>query len=467
MIIGNYIGVSRGMAGYINPTNEIADAHIARVQADGGVIESESVLRQTINALVGYYGVTDLVTFKTKLPATIDPAVFGYKVGTGALSSLGFAANKLYSINENADVTQATAAAQSLLLTHNDIDGNYVYFPRSTSTINQAIRRATGITFTPATDTLVLTAKILLGNQTASSYDFVVFSGTQWALQIKNLSANKTFRFGGSTAVSDATSYTPSATIPHWIRTTVTPTAVSYEWSADGFTWNVLNSGLTPPSFGSASTISIGNSNGRTQNAGNVYYVKVENQTTAVTVECDLNDYDSQVSQTNFVSHGSTWELDYGANTNGLKMSLVERTMIQGDGIDDIMTAPSLLINQPHTAYALIKRHGLGTLSGMSASSSISNDATNSTLNNGTALNIANASKLKQYLIAESNGVNSKIRINNGADTIGNAGANNGTYLSLFGNGAAFGNFDIYSYIISSQADSDAIKTSMNSYFNG
>ena len=464
-IIGNFIGNYSSGGGEAALAQLIYDNHAARVAADGGVIESEAVCRSVIEHLIKTKGITSEDQFKTKFPATVDPATFGYKAGTGSLSTLGLAASKLYSINEDGDVSQDTAASQPLLLRHNDIDGNYAYFPRSDAG-NQSITTS-GITWTPASDTLVITVKVLMTAQTANTWDTIVFSGTQWNFQYQNGVVNKTLRFGGSTATVGSTVYTPSTTAPHWVRCTAVPAGITFEWSPNGVDWTTLDTGVTVPTYGSASNIAIGYSNAREQNACNIYYVKVENETTEALDECDINDWDPAVSETSITTGTTVWNgINYASSNTFLKMCLVDRTVVQGDGIG-MKLSGTLVTAQPHTIYALIRRGGLGTLSGLAASSSISNDGTNTTLNNGTALSIANTSKLKQFITAESNGASSKIRIDDGADTVGDAGAEDGTYLDLLGNGAAYGNYELFAYIISSESDSDTVKEQMNTFFNG
>jgi hypothetical protein len=153
--IGRGIGFGGGVD-YGGIASKIATDHKTRVEADGGVVESEAVLKQVLTHLCSTYEIKNATEFAAKLPVTLDPAVFGYKVGAGALSTLGWGCAKLYSINSAGDRVQGTAGNQPLLLRHNDTDGNFVYFPHiSGSSANPAINSFNnpGIAFTTATDT--------------------------------------------------------------------------------------------------------------------------------------------------------------------------------------------------------------------------------------------------------------------------------------------------------------------------
>jgi hypothetical protein len=85
---------------------------------------------------------------------------------------------------------------------------------------------------------------------------------------------------------------------------------------------------------------------------------------------------------------------------------------------------------------------------------SLSNNATNFILNNGVALNFANTSLLRQLITTRNNGASSGQAINNGTETTGNAGANNGTTLVIVG-----GNFGINTYIQSILNDGSTVRT--------
>ena len=452
------------------PQNLVTE-HITRVVADGGIVESESVLLATMESLRDIYKIKNDADFKTKLPVTVDPSVFGYKVGTGAGSALGWAAAKLYSINATGDRVQATAANQPLLLTYNSTDGAYYFQPRTAGANLSYIIGTDGnvaVGYTNATDTLVIKAKILMTAQVSSGYDRIVYANDLWGLGIKNKGANKLIVFHGlSYRGTDSAEYTPSATVPHWVRMTCAPGGIEYAWSANGTDWTVLNSGVAYPTLGAGTTITICRFNNQKENSGKYYYIDVLNETTGGRKICDMNDWNPTVSETAFASSsgdGGRWSIVYDTLPTTYKGVMVNRSVCQGDGVNDVLTG-NININQPHTIYTLVRRQGIGTLSGMAADSSISNDAINTTLNNGAALNIANASRDRQLLTITSNGANSKIRVDSGADTVGDGGSNNGTYLSLFANGAAYGNFNIAAYMISNGIDTEAQKSAIFSLY--
>ena len=118
---GFYFVAGGGLSASQILAEQIYAEHSSRVLAEGGVIESEAVTTAVIKELIEIYGVSTIEEFKAALPLTIDPTVFGYKIGAGSLSTLGFAANKLYSPDSNYDLIQSVAASQPALLAQNDV----------------------------------------------------------------------------------------------------------------------------------------------------------------------------------------------------------------------------------------------------------------------------------------------------------------------------------------------------------
>jgi hypothetical protein len=77
----------------------MATTHYNRVIADGGVLPSGiSGLGSVLDSVIAAYGVTDSTDFNTKVPVFLDPHYTGYKLGAGSGTTLGQAAQKVYSV---------------------------------------------------------------------------------------------------------------------------------------------------------------------------------------------------------------------------------------------------------------------------------------------------------------------------------------------------------------------------------
>jgi hypothetical protein len=94
-----------------------AQAHYDRVIADGGLIPSGLVgVNNFFTTVKAIYGTSDITT---AISVGLDAQVLGYKLGAGAGTTAGQAAQKLYSCSgSSGDVVQTTAASQPLLLVH-------------------------------------------------------------------------------------------------------------------------------------------------------------------------------------------------------------------------------------------------------------------------------------------------------------------------------------------------------------
>ena len=79
--------------------NSIATTHYNRVIADGGVLPAGIVgLASVLDSVITAYGANDSTDFNTKVPVFLDPHYTGYKLGAGSGTTLGQAAQKVYSV---------------------------------------------------------------------------------------------------------------------------------------------------------------------------------------------------------------------------------------------------------------------------------------------------------------------------------------------------------------------------------
>ncbi len=452
----------------------ITNSHYTRVIADGGVIDNKALLSLTIDQLLKLYPSGNFASLKAKLPVTLCPKIFGYKVGTGSGVTVGgFACEKLYSLDSANDAIQTTAANQPLLLRHTGT--NYLYAARTSS---NGVTGTHALTYNSSTDTLVLTAKIFINNQTTASFDYIISCSSAAILAIANNGTSKILRFRGTANAVNSSAYTPSTTEPHWVRLTSTTTQVIYEWSADGSSWTNIGTQTRPTVGTIGTTCGIGSTGLTNANAMNIYYATIENQTTGATVTFDPAYYNRYYAQTGWKSGNAQWALGVDTvNATGLKSLLVDETTIMGDGVAMKLSIPSVTLSQPATTYTITKRLGTGVIWGKAVGSQLSNDGTNTTLNNGTALNRSDNLRQRQLIITTSNGSSSSIHISHttanlqtpgfasGITASGDAGSNSGTYLDVLANGASYGNHTIATLLISNAADSTALKRAMFKIF--
>lgn len=141
MRLGLGLGISKSvLVSSITLGQTMATDHYNRITADGGLLPAGvSGLASVLDSVIAAYSVTDPADFNTKVPVFLDPHYTGYKLGAGAGTTLGQAATTVYAIDQQADVTQATAASQPLLLAHSGtnywwgsgVASNYVSTPSS------------------------------------------------------------------------------------------------------------------------------------------------------------------------------------------------------------------------------------------------------------------------------------------------------------------------------------------------
>jgi hypothetical protein len=421
--------------------------HAARVTVDGGINPNLTLLINTITTLRSIYGEMTYNEFIAKIPISLNPNIFGYKLGTGSGVTLGQACEKLYSINPLGDISQATVGNQPLLLIHSG--ENYYFCSRVAGNGCSTAGTSQVTTYNSATDTLRFTAKIFMNEQTAAAQDYVCTVGPAGNFRIQNQGANKILGFRGTANATSSSAYTPSATIPHWVRWTVDLTNVIYEWSANGMAWTNIGTVARPAVGAVSTTVQIGSTSALQTNAMNIYWGLFENVTTAKICTFDPNNYNRYFVEDSWVGADATWTISIDAGITGLKGLLIDESVVVGDGIAYKLINSSIVLSQPDTTYITLRRLGTGVVYGRGAASQLSNNATNTTLNNGTALDKANASILRQLLTIINNGASSSIQINNGTPTTGNAGTNNGTYLHLLANDAVYGNYVLTSYMVS------------------
>ena len=157
------IGVGIGLPFYRSFGSGVdaqAQAHFNRVIADGGVVPSGlSGVNAFFSAVKAIYGTTDI---NTAISAAYDAHYLGYKLGAGSGTTLGQAAQKLYSVKstENLVLQSENFASASWLKTNSTITSNVIAAPDGTMTADlfqtsaafgftsQSITRANAGTYT-------------------------------------------------------------------------------------------------------------------------------------------------------------------------------------------------------------------------------------------------------------------------------------------------------------------------------
>ena len=307
--------------------NQDAVTHFNRVIADGGVVpQGLTGVNFVFNQLKAAIGSGYLASSAT----CYDPEYLGYKLGTGSGITLGQATQKLYAIGGSGfDVVQNTVASQPLLLTYSNSQGNYYFMSRTTG---NSITSGTALGFNIANNTLIITSKIFLNSQNASgAYDNLCGQNTLFNLQVSNSGASKLIRFVSGSTATASSSYTPSSTAPHWVRCTVAPSGITYEWSSDNVTYTSIGTSAITTA-GTTGTLTIGGTTGSTANVTSIYTTTLQNVTTSTTLTFEPNNYLANTSQTTWTGGGATWTINTGTATTGFKGVLVNRTLCQNNG---------------------------------------------------------------------------------------------------------------------------------------
>jgi hypothetical protein len=146
-----------------------------------------------------------------------------------------------------------------------------------------------------------------------------------------------------------------------WIKVTYTSSNgnVKFFTSSDGITYNQLGTTKTItigaiPNISLPLTIGAYDTNGLSgANNIKIYRATISN-TIGGTPVVDFNPatYNASTSQTQWTSAtGEVWTISTGTATTGYKGVLVDRTIVQGDGVDDAMASSTLSISGAKTNY--------------------------------------------------------------------------------------------------------------------
>lgn len=464
-----------------------AQAHYNRVIADGGLIPSGLVgVNNFFKTVKAIYGTSDITT---AISVGLDAQVLGYKLGAGAGTTAGQAAQKLYSCSgSSGDVVQTTAASQPLLLVHSG--ANYWWSGGSTTGAvnapNISIPTSSGMSievkvlFTTNDDSVNTSGWICSNDNGAGSRSlFLGFSGTRtlilyWA----NLSR-----------VATATAQIPSA-FNGWVKATLETSGgnmlAKFFTSTDGITYTQLGSTIT--NSGGANTFQttsaplwVTGNTGANNILGKIFRVIYKDANGITRADFNPSQYNPANSQTQWVStSGETWTINVGTASGGYKGAVITRATMQSDGIDDRMTTTASRgnTNTQYTTFSALSADGTGDKIIIDATSANYRNSI-AQLNNDIYLwmnnavsNVSTAKTLRTIgtIITSNNaGVKNSIDLNNGTETT-NAytPTPSGTGISLFsrsdGGAGAFSNSLFTSYVSSKTQDTTTQQSAMFSF---
>ena len=307
--------------GIPSPAQFLTDQHIARVEADGGVVESEVLCKE-------YFVFKVTNSFMVDVIVDTFPHVLGYKEGATNLKC-----SKLYgsAADGSGDIVQTNASYQPLLLRY--AGEKYVYLPTLTggnittngiygfsnylqveakldiTNLNNGIDTYSGIAAQRTNlDTGVFS---LYYDNTGLLYQLYYYNDNLLGLQRR----------------IDVSSVPITGTEKYLRATTqLNPTSIStvFESSMDGVSWTqvgttITNSGIAPISFNNEPTtkLSIGSTNEGLASgiSAKIYYCKIRQSVGVDTVVFDFAGYNPAISEIEWIGRtGQIWSLNLPPN---------------------------------------------------------------------------------------------------------------------------------------------------------
>jgi hypothetical protein len=436
-----------------------AQAHYNRVIADGGLVPSGlDGVNTFFTTVKGIYATSDITT---AISVGLDAQVLGYKLGAGSGTTAGQAAQKLYSCSgASGDVVQTTAASQPLLLVHDGVNNYY-----------QGVGVGFNYCFSP------LGSMDFTGDFTLIC-KFSPLSGIGGEFGAAN---NISFAIGSNGVLSF---YANSTQIVSTVATTFSDKFYRVSRSGNNFTFSTSLDGVTYTQLGAVVVNSVVISNGTALRVGNgsgldvpitgkIYRFLFYKDSTATTIIADFspNNYNAATSQSSFISSGIVWTINTGTVTTGYKGVLVDKTIMQGDGVNDRLLSSTLTSRSTFSRFCATNPLNINIFKGIVGANT--NDrhylyatATDVAIYNGVALNFSGeqANKLALYE-GDYNGVSGSTLLNNTTSSSGNVGSGSSTVVELFALvDGSFGNVVINTLIDMSSIATTQQKTDMYNY---
>jgi hypothetical protein len=462
-MIGIGIGIPfRRMGAGIDPQ---AQAHYDRVIADGGLIPSGlNGVNNFFTTVKGIYGTSDITT---AISVGLDPQVLGYRLGAGAGTTAGQAAQKLYSCSgSSGDVVQTTASSQPLLLVHSG--SNYAWFPKVAGNyINSSTTYATNDI------DIEFSVNMLSGDNSGNQQVIGTDNTAPFAITINRASSLITIEYyvGGFRLASAP--FTWAAT--NIIRVTRNSTTGVITFINNGVTLTTSGSQVAGAFDISITSLCVGGYTAGFPFLGKINYANCYIGG-VLTRAFNPSQYNAATSQTQWTSStGEVWTINTGTASTGYKGVLVDRTIVQGDGIDDRMTTSAFTSLSAYTNYIAYNGYtgsGAGRLL----------DDITSFQNNEIVLGAASIVCFNSQITVPSRIINLKSffvsqKTTSGTGSLAYQNTNSPTTSNLLAGytfagialfsaqfPAAFGNALLSTLVTTSAADNSTIRTSMYNY---
>jgi hypothetical protein len=414
----------------------------------------------------------------------LDAQVLGYKLGAGAGTTAGQAAQKLYSCSgASGDVEQTTAASQPLLLVHSGAN----YWFGSGVAGNDV---SAGVIAPVATLELDVKVQLNGGNALPARTIIAQDSGSGgnriFSLEFANATTGTLALFYNSGFAGYQVSSAGIGIIDNysgWVRATYlsngTTATITFYSSTNGTTWNMLSthSGLISTGLGTSnSSLRVGSNNGGNLYQGRILYASISNVIDGTPTRIfNPNQYNPSTSQTQWTSStGEVWTINTGTAATGYKGVLVDRTEVQGDGIDDKLTASGLsaiTLNTRISALNPINLSGGYIIQGRQSGTGDKHlwyqtgGNIQAYTNAGGSINFGgiSANSLK-VLSTDFNTTSSNCLTNNANQVNGTLNSDAFTDLDVFGGTASFKNCIINTLIETSSVSTSTQKTAMYNY---
>jgi hypothetical protein len=254
-----------------------------------------------------------------------------------------------------------------------------------------------------------------------------------------------------------------------WVRFTYlsngTNADVKFYTSSDGTTWTqlgttqtIISTGL---SFGTCA-LGVGGNEAGGFNAilGYVYRVLISSTINgSAQRDFNPNQYNAATSQTQWTSStGEVWTINTGTATSGYKGVLVDRSIVQGDGVDDTLITGTIASRQYFTSIISVKMATTAnkTFIGSTLDSHLFYTASNLwRAYNGAEITGSAASTTLNMITIKFNNTSSSFVLNNNTPITGSTGTQSSTNVKIFGGESVFGNSIINTVIqLSSIIDS-------------
>ena len=458
------------------PNSNVIDADAQsiynRIIADNGV-SNLSRLNYLVKGLKTIYGSL------SNTPVCYDAHWIGYQPANGVGATSGQACAKLYSLTVAGDAVQATASQQPLLLAHNGavtdnywygsgVTGNYVSTPNAVA--NQIV------------GTIEYKAWIRNNSWGTSSYCLYKGSGSNKGSGMYFYTSAGVkyivFRYsidGSSDSFLFSDPHTLSDNVDYVIKYSGIAGGIGSFWYStdNGVTFTQIGVNKSHPAtwFNSTGVLNIGAyGDGSSDFQGKIYRATIANSIGGTPV-VDFNpaSYNAATSQTQWTSStGATWTINTGTATTGYKGVLVDRTIVQSDGVDDKLENAAIAINQPNTLYFTIRELSTdtkGMIDGVTGVREIVRFPSNSIgMTAGTLLSGVSPLGLRKLITAQFNTTSSVLDVNNSNIANGNAGTQNAVGIRVANGVDGFCNLNVNTVIFSNLADNTTNKTAMYNF---